>query len=40
MDHFSGFLLGRRILLCLGSGIGEGIGDSGEVGVAAEVTQM
>jgi len=35
VNHFMGFFLGRITLVCLGSGKGAELGDSGEVGVAA-----
>lgn len=38
VDHFMGFFLGNRILVCLGSGTG-GVAESGEMGVAVEVTE-
>lgn len=39
MDHFMGFFLGRITLVCFGSGKDAELGDSGEVGVAAQRTQ-
>lgn len=38
VDHFTGFFLGSRILVCLGSGTAGGVAESGEMGVAVEVT--
>lgn len=43
MDHFSGFFLGRMILVCLGSGTvtdDGGVAESFEMGVDTAFTEI